>query len=703
MLLQDQSSQRVRRTPSPATTNSPQTPVRHQRNAAAAEAAAVDIPSSCLSLTPSETNGKSTSNTSFDVENSHKEISRLPDASDNTSTCLDARAVPSTVPIAAPVNAEKHKNWSSNDKYKESVKKAPSKSNFVAHSAQRTSSLLDMGEKSLSTTAIPHCDRKKYSPCSYETEMTSCSSRNLDHAMIDSLGMDGIEMCHLESTYPQRRSYYSQEDLSAHGNTRDVPKDPGVDSTQCKSQRRTLLSSKCLKGHLTHCGNSSSLTSSGSRSWSNLVSKGNSPFDLTDFESHEPTQSSVENDASSTRFKEINTSCRCSLAESLVNDVQQPSVLYHVENKTRFPHRSALCSINRPDVGKQSEGDPLGITYQAKGIDQQAQECSACNTCKLCETNISSHLNFTPTMPDSSDPMLKDHKLNSTQHSTSPYSPSKHYHKAAPNNSKIIQCYTEQYAIKSVSDTKNNLERSKIQVCLAATAESPRFAIKSSCSRSPCNSSINGRLDSGLSSAMGHHPSRTPRSPSPYDKHVGPGISRAKLKTVKMTVTVVICYVVCWAPFFVGQMWAAFDEKAYQGDFLAIILLLASMNSCTNPWIYTVFSDSLCRRTDQVLRGPCRCLSSCCRRLGCRCTLCRRRNQLERSDTEKRTSLVSSTIGLRSSVKSKKSLAQFGESMKVFVGSKGSYSQRSDFKSSARKNGKYKPPDGCRSRTDDNC
>ncbi|KAK0042669.1 hypothetical protein Bpfe_027900, partial [Biomphalaria pfeifferi] len=40
------------------------------------------------------------------------------------------------------------------------------------------------------------------------------------------------------------------------------------------------------------------------------------------------------------------------------------------------------------------------------------------------------------------------------------------------------------------------------------------------------------------------------------------GISRAKVKTIKLTFTVVICYVLCWAPFFVGQMWAAYDFTA---------------------------------------------------------------------------------------------------------------------------------------------
>lgn len=37
-------------------------------------------------------------------------------------------------------------------------------------------------------------------------------------------------------------------------------------------------------------------------------------------------------------------------------------------------------------------------------------------------------------------------------------------------------------------------------------------------------------------------------------------ISRAKLRTVKMTFVIVLAYVVCWAPFFTVQMWSVWDE-----------------------------------------------------------------------------------------------------------------------------------------------
>jgi len=39
-------------------------------------------------------------------------------------------------------------------------------------------------------------------------------------------------------------------------------------------------------------------------------------------------------------------------------------------------------------------------------------------------------------------------------------------------------------------------------------------------------------------------------------------VSSAKLKTVKLTLVVVVSYIVCYGPFFVAQMWAAWDETA---------------------------------------------------------------------------------------------------------------------------------------------
>lgn len=74
-------------------------------------------------------------------------------------------------------------------------------------------------------------------------------------------------------------------------------------------------------------------------------------------------------------------------------------------------------------------------------------------------------------------------------------------------------------------------------------------------------------------------------------------ISRAKLRTVKMTFVIVLAYIVCWAPFFIVQMWSVWDENFQYADSentaVTLSALLASLNSCCNPWIYMIFSGHL--------------------------------------------------------------------------------------------------------------
>lgn len=49
-------------------------------------------------------------------------------------------------------------------------------------------------------------------------------------------------------------------------------------------------------------------------------------------------------------------------------------------------------------------------------------------------------------------------------------------------------------------------------------------------------------------------------------------LSRAKVKTVKLTLTVVICYLVCWGPFFVVQMWQAWDPSfPYSREYTSLV------------------------------------------------------------------------------------------------------------------------------------
>ncbi|KAK6166643.1 hypothetical protein SNE40_023289 [Patella caerulea] len=80
-------------------------------------------------------------------------------------------------------------------------------------------------------------------------------------------------------------------------------------------------------------------------------------------------------------------------------------------------------------------------------------------------------------------------------------------------------------------------------------------------------------------------------------------MSKSKVKTVKVTLIVVICYLVCWAPFFIAQMWWIFDPNAPTSSWaFMIVVLLASLNSCTNPWIYLAFTGNMCVKPDKHRR-----------------------------------------------------------------------------------------------------
>ncbi|KAK5609819.1 hypothetical protein CRENBAI_018986 [Crenichthys baileyi] len=74
----------------------------------------------------------------------------------------------------------------------------------------------------------------------------------------------------------------------------------------------------------------------------------------------------------------------------------------------------------------------------------------------------------------------------------------------------------------------------------------------------------------------------------------GGEVTAAMSKTVKMTLVIVLVYSLCWAPFFSVQLWAAWDPDPPQRDTaVTLLMLLASLNSCTNPWIYSAFSSSV--------------------------------------------------------------------------------------------------------------
>uniref|UniRef100_A0A8C6SN17 Si:dkey-178o16.4 n=1 Tax=Neogobius melanostomus TaxID=47308 RepID=A0A8C6SN17_9GOBI len=82
------------------------------------------------------------------------------------------------------------------------------------------------------------------------------------------------------------------------------------------------------------------------------------------------------------------------------------------------------------------------------------------------------------------------------------------------------------------------------------------------------------------------------------------GVSKARVKTVKMTVVIVLAYVLCWTPFFTVQLWSVWDPQAptHTATF-TILMLLASLNSCANPCIYLLFSSTIPKRLLTLVCG----------------------------------------------------------------------------------------------------
>uniref|UniRef100_A0A672V3L9 Arginine vasopressin receptor 1B n=1 Tax=Strigops habroptila TaxID=2489341 RepID=A0A672V3L9_STRHB len=125
---------------------------------------------------------------------------------------------------------------------------------------------------------------------------------------------------------------------------------------------------------------------------------------------------------------------------------------------------------------------------------------------------------------------------------------------------------------------------------------------------------LKGKTQSGAPSAGGTTvaappaPCSSEKSPSGQPSRVSSvrTISRAKIRTVKMTFVIVVAYVACWAPFFSMQMWSVWDEDAPDDDStnvaFTITMLLASLSSCCNPWIYMFFSGHLLQDAARCLR-----------------------------------------------------------------------------------------------------
>jgi hypothetical protein len=76
-------------------------------------------------------------------------------------------------------------------------------------------------------------------------------------------------------------------------------------------------------------------------------------------------------------------------------------------------------------------------------------------------------------------------------------------------------------------------------------------------------------------------------------------LSRARLKTIKLTFIVVLAYICCSTPFYIGSIIMALNGKFLSQKtmnwLMTIFSLLFNLNSCSNPIICLTLSSTLFR------------------------------------------------------------------------------------------------------------
>ncbi|XP_065078136.1 adipokinetic hormone/corazonin-related peptide receptor variant I isoform X1 [Ochlerotatus camptorhynchus] len=85
-------------------------------------------------------------------------------------------------------------------------------------------------------------------------------------------------------------------------------------------------------------------------------------------------------------------------------------------------------------------------------------------------------------------------------------------------------------------------------------------------------------------------------------------LGRAKRRTLKMTITIVMAFVICWTPYYVMSIWYWLDKQSAEIVDQRVqkgLFLFACTNSCMNPIVYGVYNVKLRknRKPDGVKSG----------------------------------------------------------------------------------------------------
>ncbi|XP_078661649.1 vasopressin V2 receptor-like [Branchiostoma floridae x Branchiostoma belcheri] len=79
-----------------------------------------------------------------------------------------------------------------------------------------------------------------------------------------------------------------------------------------------------------------------------------------------------------------------------------------------------------------------------------------------------------------------------------------------------------------------------------------------------------------------------------YLQSTGTGtLSKAKIKTLKMTIVIILTFFICGTPYFIIEMWVAFgDPSKLSRDVIAVLGIFASANTATNPFVFLYFNTT---------------------------------------------------------------------------------------------------------------
>ncbi|XP_061188065.1 cardioacceleratory peptide receptor-like [Saccostrea echinata] len=76
-------------------------------------------------------------------------------------------------------------------------------------------------------------------------------------------------------------------------------------------------------------------------------------------------------------------------------------------------------------------------------------------------------------------------------------------------------------------------------------------------------------------------------------------ISKAKMKTIRMTFVIALAFVCCWAPYMIFNLLSVYDQIPRTPEIIRVAIFmegLLPLNSVVNPLIYGVFSIRVCKQ-----------------------------------------------------------------------------------------------------------